>query len=48
MQATVEELAMLIGAKEIELMIVRNQLAMAQKRIAELTPQEAQPSPNAP
>lgn len=36
MSISVEELAAIIGAKEIEIVVLRKQLADAQRRIAEL------------
>ena len=41
MQVTPEELATLIGLKDIEIMVLQKQLAAAQKQIADLTPKPA-------
>jgi hypothetical protein len=38
MQVSIEEIAMLIGSKDIEIMSLQKQLDAAQKRIAELEP----------
>lgn len=37
MNITPEELAMLIGSKEVEIFLLKKQLALAQQKIAELT-----------
>lgn len=37
-QVTIDELAMLIGAKEIQIFALQKQIAAQQKRIEELTP----------
>lgn len=44
MQVTPEELATLIGLKDIEIMVLQKQLAAANKRIAELEKPEGTPS----
>lgn len=38
MNVTPDELAMLLGARDIEIYALQKQLAEAQKKIAELTP----------
>lgn len=45
MQVTVEELAMLIGQKDIEIFFLQKQIQAAKARIAELEkPKEAKPA----
>lgn len=43
MNVTPEELAMIIGSKEVEIFLLKKQLHEAQKRIAELTPKQEHP-----
>lgn len=43
MQVTPEELALLIGLKDIEIMVLQKQLVAAKKRIAELEPKPEAP-----
>lgn len=38
MQVTVEELAMLIGQKDVEIFYLQKQIATLQKQVSELTP----------
>lgn len=48
MQVTVEELAMLIGSKEIEIFTLQKQIAALQKLVKELEPKPEQPKDAAP
>lgn len=44
MQVTIDELAMLLGAKDIEIYALQKQIQAAMKRIAELEPKPDEPS----
>lgn len=45
MQVSIDEIAMLLGAKDIEIHHLQKQIAALQKRVEELTPKPAEEAP---
>lgn len=45
MNVSVEEVAMIVGQKDIEIFYLHKQIAALQKRIAELTPKSVEEAP---
>ena len=43
MNVTLDDLILIIGEKEVQIVLLKQQVAVLEKRLAELTPTEAKP-----